>query len=96
MFRWNNHKDHSRKFDRGGACVQRHLYEHFQLPGHTGLLQDTYVTLIDKTDPRGPTKREDYWIHTLKTKGVRNSLIIVIIIIIIIIIIVVDSYLYYL
>ena len=32
-------------------------------------LQDTYVTLIDKTDPRAPTKREDYWIHTLKTKA---------------------------
>ena len=48
--------------------MQRHLYEHFQLPGHTGFLQDTYVTLTDKTDPRAPTKREDYWIHTLKTK----------------------------
>ena len=49
--------------------MQRHLYEHFQLPGHTGFLQDTYVTLTDKTDPRAPTKREDYWIHTLKTKA---------------------------
>ena len=49
--------------------MQRHLYEHFELPGHTGFLQDTYVTLIDKTDPRAPTKREDYWIHTLKTKA---------------------------
>ena len=26
------------------------------------------VTLINKTDPRAPTKR-DYWIHTLKTKA---------------------------
>ena len=67
--RWNNYKDNSRKFDRGEDCMQRHLYEHFQLPGHTGFLQDTYVTLIDKTDPRAPTKREDYWIHTLKTKA---------------------------
>ena len=40
--------------------MQRHLYKHFQLPGHT---------LIDKTDPRAPTKCEDYWIHTLKTKA---------------------------
>ena len=30
--------------------------------------QDTYVTLIDKADPKAPTKREDYWIHTLNTK----------------------------
>ena len=49
--------------------MQRHLYEHFQLPGYTGFLQNTYVTLIDKTDPRAPTKREDYRIHTLKTKA---------------------------
>ena len=49
--------------------MQRHLYEHFQLPVHTGFLQDTYVTLIDKTDPRAPTKCEDYWIPILKTKA---------------------------
>ena len=50
--------------------MQRHLYEHFQLPGHTGLLQDNYVTLTDKTDPTAPTKCEDYQIHTLKTKTI--------------------------
>ena len=49
--------------------MQRHLYEYFQLPGHTVFLQETYVTLIDKTDPRASTEREDYWIHTLKTKA---------------------------
>ena len=54
--RWNNYKDHSRKFDRGEDCMKRHLYKHFQLPGHTGFL---HVTVIDNTDPRAPTKRED-------------------------------------
>ena len=49
--------------------MQRHLYKHFQLPSHTGFLQDTYVTLIDKTDPRAPSKPDDYWIHSLKTKA---------------------------
>ena len=49
--------------------MQRHLQEYFQLPGHTGFSQDTYVTLTDKTDPRAPTKREHYWILTLKTKA---------------------------
>ena len=39
------------------------------MSGHTGFLQDTYVTLIDKTDARVPNKREDYWIYTLKTKA---------------------------
>ena len=71
MFRlpWNNYKDNSRKFDRGENCIQRHLYELFQLPGHTRFLQETNVALIDKTDPTAPTKREDYWIHTLQTKA---------------------------
>ena len=32
--------------------MQRHLYEHFQLSGRAIFLQDTYVTLIDKTKPR--------------------------------------------
>ena len=31
--------------------MQRRLYEHFNLPGHSGLLNDVSVTLIDKTDP---------------------------------------------
>ena len=66
--RWNNYKDNSRKFDRGEDCMQRHLYEHFQLPDHTSFFQDTYVILIEKTDPRAPTKCKDYWIHALKTK----------------------------
>ena len=49
--------------------MQRHLYKCFQLPGYTSLLQDTYVSLVDKTDPRIPTKPEDYWIYTFNTKA---------------------------
>ena len=49
--------------------MQKHLYEHFDLPGHTRFLEDVTVTLIDKTDPRNLTEREDYWIYTLKTKA---------------------------
>ena len=47
--------------------MQRHLYKYFQVPGHTSFLQVTYVTLM--TDPREPTKLEDYWINTLKTRA---------------------------
>ena len=70
MFRslWNNYKDNSRKFDGQEDCMQRHLYKRFQLPGHTGFLQDT-VTVIDQTHPRAHTRCEDYLIHTLKTKA---------------------------
>ena len=39
--------------------MQRHLYERFTLPGHYGFLHDVSITLIDKTDPSCPTKRED-------------------------------------
>ena len=63
--RWNNDKDNSRKFDKG----EETSLKHFQLPGRTGFLQDTYVTLLVKTDCRAPTKREDYWIHIHETKA---------------------------
>ena len=49
--------------------MQRQLYEHFNLPGHSGFLNDVSVTLIAKTNPKDPTKREDYSIHTLKNKS---------------------------
>ena len=39
--------------------MQKHLYEYFDLPGHTNFLEDVTVTLIDKTDPRNPTEREE-------------------------------------
>ena len=49
--------------------MQRHLYDHFNLPGHSGFLNDVSVTLIYQTNPKNATKREDYRIHTLKTKA---------------------------
>ena len=66
--RWNNYKDNARKYERDHHCMQKHLYENFNLPGHTGFLEDVTVTLIDKIDHRNPTGREDYWIYTPKTK----------------------------
>ena len=49
--------------------MQRHLYEHFTLPRHSDFRHDVSITLIDKTDPSCPTKREDYWIDILKIKA---------------------------
>ena len=51
------------------ACYGIYLFEYFTLPGHSGFLHDVSITLIDKTDPSCPTKREDYWINTLKTEA---------------------------
>ena len=66
--RWNNYKDNARKFERGEHGMQRHLYEPFNLSCHSGFLIHVFVTFIDKADPKDPTKREDYRVHTLKTK----------------------------
>ena len=37
--------------------MQKQLYKHFDLPGHTKFLEGVTVTLIDKTDFREPTER---------------------------------------
>ena len=71
--RWNNYKDNAKKFERNEHCKQRHLYEHFNLAGHSGFLNDAYVTLIDKTDPKNPTQREDHRIHTLKNQSITGT-----------------------
>ena len=47
--------------------TQKHLHEHFIGENHQGLEKDVEITLIDKTDPSDPTKREDFLIHTLGT-----------------------------
>ena len=66
-YRWNNYKCNDRKFARSEACMQQHVFEHFNNEGHNGFLHDVSVTLIDKTDAKNPIKREHYWRHTLKT-----------------------------
>ena len=65
--RWNNYKSNSKKFNKNERCFQEHIFRHFQEKGHTGFLNDVSIRLIDKTDGSNPTKREDYWIKTLKT-----------------------------
>ena len=65
--RWNNYKSNDRKYLVGDPCMQEHIFEHFNSEGHTGFLENVSVTFIDKTDSQNPEKRENYWIHTLKT-----------------------------
>ena len=47
--------------------MQEHIFEHFNSEGHTGFLENVSVTFIDKTDSQNSEKRENCWIHTLKT-----------------------------
>ena len=51
---------------RGEACLQEHLFEHFDSHGDNGFLHDVSVILIDKTDEKNPIKPEHHWRHTLK------------------------------
>ena len=40
--------------------MQQHLFEHFSSEGHSNFLDDVSIIFIDKTDPKGPNKREYY------------------------------------
>ena len=66
-FQWNNYKDNNRKYQRSEMWMQEHLFRHFSSPDHNGFSNDVSITLIDKTDPSDPLKREGYWRKTLKT-----------------------------
>ena len=47
--------------------MQEHLYKHFKSERHSGFRHDVSVILIDKADCSNSTKRETYWMRTLKT-----------------------------
>ena len=49
-YRWNSYKCNDRKYARDEACLQKHLFEHFNSEGHNEFLHDVSVTLINKTD----------------------------------------------
>ena len=64
--RWNNYKSNDRKNAWNEACMQEHFLEHFKDEGHSCFLGNVSITLIDKTDTKGPRRRENYWMRTLK------------------------------
>ena len=65
--RWKNYKTNDTKHLIGDPCMREHIFEHFNSEGHTGFLENVSVTFIDNTDWQNPEKRENNWIHTLKT-----------------------------
>ena len=64
---WNNYNSKSRSFDRGEQYMEEYLHKHFESQHHSHFRDDVFVILIGKTDGSNPTKRETYWIRTLKT-----------------------------
>ena len=73
-YRWNNYKDNNRKNLRGEDHKQAGFFAHFQTADHSGFINDTEIRFIDKTDPYDPTRREDFWIDTLKYLLGRNNI----------------------
>ena len=51
----------------GEEVKQKFLHEHFLRDDLQGFLQDVSITLINKTQPSDPNKREYYWMRTLQT-----------------------------
>ena len=67
--RRKNYKSHVRKAESGDMenVKQKFLQSHFLRRDHQGFLKDVEVCLIDKTQASDPTKREFYWMRTLRT-----------------------------
>ena len=65
--RWNNNRCCAKKPERDEECKQKCLHEHFLQDDHHGFINDAHVTLIDKTQASDPTKRDYFWMTTLKT-----------------------------
>ena len=54
--------------------MQEHLFRHFLSPDHNSFLNDISVTLIDKTDPSDPLKRENYSDPLKRTNNLSGTL----------------------
>ena len=67
-YRWNNYKDNNRKSLRDEDHKQTGFFAHFQTAGHSGFISDTEIRFINKRDPSDTTRREDFWIDTLKSR----------------------------
>ena len=67
VFQKCNYRCYARKAERGEECKQKYLYEHYLQDDHHGVLNDAQVTLIDKTQTSYLTKRNYFWMRTLKT-----------------------------
>ena len=66
-YHWNNHRDNNRKAERAVEHMHADLFGHFASHGNHGFLEDSTISLVDKTDVADPTRREEYWRRALKT-----------------------------
>ena len=47
--------------------MQKYLHDHFSSKDHYDLLNNVEITLIDKTDPLDPERKEEFWKAKLRT-----------------------------
>ena len=47
--------------------MQKYLHDHFSSKDHDDLLNNVEITLIDKTDPLDPERKEEFWKANLRT-----------------------------
>ena len=67
-YRWNTYKDNNRKSLRGEIRNKQAFLLTFKQLATMVLSFDTEIRFIDETDPSNPTRCEDIWIDTLKTR----------------------------
>ena len=65
--RWNNYRQNQRWAASGLDHKQPFFHAHWLGENHNGLEADAEVTIIDRTEPSDPTKRERFWINKLGT-----------------------------
>ena len=63
--RWNSGK--SNKPDKNEKCMQEYLYSYSESEGHNRFPEDVSITHTDKTEGYDRTKRETFWMRSLKT-----------------------------
>ena len=44
------------------------FFVHFQTAGHSRFINNTKIRFTNKEDPSDLTRREDFWMDTLKTR----------------------------
>ena len=72
-YRWKNYKNCQRKAERGKNHMQKYLHDHFLKENHDSLLNNVEITLIDKTDPSDPERKEEFWRTMLRTLAPLDS-----------------------
>ena len=64
---WTNIKTVNVKEEEGEDHIKKYLHDYFSSEGHDGLLRNAEITLIDKTDPLDPERKEELWRTKLRT-----------------------------